>query len=94
MVLEEEEEEEEECEEDFAVEYVEYDNRLWGREWDSARQQFCWWLASADGHRLVMPSGGRRGSLAEGQDGRAWYDSGYMFCVLFLCLCRIFLLST
>ena len=49
MVLEEEEEEEEECEEDFEVEYVEFDNRLWRREWDPARQQYCWWLASADG---------------------------------------------
>ena len=70
MVLEEEEEEEEEeeCEEDFAVEYVEYDNCLWGREWDSARQQFCCGWPLPMGHRLVMPSGGRRGSLAEGQD--------------------------
>ena len=34
MVLEEEEEEE-----DFEVEYVEFDNRLWGREWDPVRQQ-------------------------------------------------------
>ena len=50
MVLEEEEEEEEEeCEEDLAVEYVEYDNCLWGREWDPARQRYCWWLASAVG---------------------------------------------
>ena len=40
MVLEEEEEEEEEkCEEDFEVEYVEYDDRLWGREWVAARAQ-------------------------------------------------------
>ena len=30
MVL---EEQEEECEEDFEVEYVEFDNCLWGREW-------------------------------------------------------------
>ena len=52
MVLEEEEEEEEECEEDFAVEYVEYDNCLCEREWDSARQQYCWWLASADGSQV------------------------------------------
>ena len=53
MVLqEEEEEEEEECEEDFAVEYVEYDNCLWGREWDPARQRYCWWLASADGSQV------------------------------------------
>ena len=52
MVLEEEEEEEEECEEDFEVEYVEFDNRLWGREWDPARQQYCWWLASADGSQV------------------------------------------
>ena len=49
MVLEEEEEEEEECEEDFEVEYVEYDGCLWGREWVAARQRYCWWLASADG---------------------------------------------
>ena len=49
MVLEEEEDEEEE---DFAVEYVEYDNCLWGRQWDSARQQYCWWLASADGSQV------------------------------------------
>ena len=49
MVLEEEEEEEEECEEDFEVEYLEYDGCLWGREWVAARQQYCWWLASADG---------------------------------------------
>ena len=49
---EEEEEEEEECEEDFAVEYVEYDNCLWGREWDPARQDYCWWLASADGSQV------------------------------------------
>ena len=49
MVLEEEEEEEEECEEDFEVEYVEYDDRLWGRAWVAARQRYCWWLASADG---------------------------------------------
>ena len=60
MVLEEEEEEEEEeCEEDFAVEYVEYDNRFWGREWDPARQRYCWWLASADlsqvGHAIWRP---------------------------------------
>ena len=54
MVLEEEEEEEEEeeCEEDFAVEYVEYDNRFWGREWDPARQRYFWWLASADGSQV------------------------------------------
>ena len=54
MVLEEEEEEEEEeeCEEDFAVEYVEYDNCLWGREWDPARQRYCWWLASSDGSQV------------------------------------------
>ena len=50
MVLEEEEEEEEEeCEEDCEVEYVEYNDRLWEREWDPARQRFCWWLAAADG---------------------------------------------
>ena len=52
MVLEEEEEEEEECEEDFEVDYVEYDDRLWGREWVPARQQYCWWLASADGSQV------------------------------------------
>ena len=53
MVLEEEEEEEEEeCEEDFEVEYVEYDDRLWGREWVPARQRYCWWLAVADGSQI------------------------------------------
>ena len=53
MVLEEEEEEEEEeREEDFAVEYVEYNNCLWGREWDPARQRYCWWLASAHGSQV------------------------------------------
>ena len=50
MVL--EEEEEEECEEDFEVEYAEFDKRLWGREWDPACQQYCWWLASADGSQV------------------------------------------
>ena len=50
MVL--EEEEEEECEKDFAVEYVEFDNCLWGREWDPARLQYCWWLASAEGSQV------------------------------------------
>ena len=52
MVLEEEEEEEseeEESEEDFEVEYVEFDGCLWGCEWVPARQQYCWWLAAADG---------------------------------------------
>ena len=48
MVL---EEEEEECEEDFEVDYVEYDDRLWEREW-VARQQYCWWLASGDGSQV------------------------------------------
>ena len=52
MVLEEEDEEEEECEEDFKVEYVECDGRLWGREWVPARQRYCWWLASADGSQV------------------------------------------
>ena len=52
MVLEEEEEEEEECEEDFAVEYVEFDNCLWGRGCYPARQQHCWWLASSDGSQV------------------------------------------
>ena len=46
MVL---EEEEEESEEDFDVEYVEFNDRLWGRERVPARQQYCWWLAAAGG---------------------------------------------
>ena len=33
------------------------------------------------GHRLVTPSGGRRGSLAEGQGEVLGIDSGYMVCV-------------
>ena len=50
MVLEEEEEEEEsEDEPDFYVEYVEHDGRMWGCEWVPAHQQYCWWLAAADG---------------------------------------------
>ena len=77
MVLEEEEEEEEEeCEEDFEVEYVEYNDRLWGREWDPARQRFCWWLASADGsqagHTIWRPpwlSGRGSRFLREGELG-------------------------
>ena len=52
MVLEEEEEEEEEESEDEPVEYVQHDGRWWGREWDPARQQYCWWLASADGSQV------------------------------------------
>ena len=48
----EEEEEEEECEEDFEVEYVEFDDFLWGREWVPARQRYCWWLAAADGSQV------------------------------------------
>ena len=61
--------EEEECEDepDFAVEYVECDGHLWGCEWAPARQQYCWWLAAADGPRLAMPSGGLHGSSAAGQ---------------------------
>ena len=47
----EEEEEEEECEEDFEVEY---DDRLWGREWVAARQRYCWWLSQA-GHTIWRP---------------------------------------
>ena len=82
MVLEEEEEEEEECEEDFEVEYVEYNDRLWGREWVPARQRYCWWLAAADGSQAGHTMyGGRRGSSAAGQGDGAWYDSGYMVCV-------------
>ena len=45
------------------------------------------------GHRLVMPSGGRRGSSAQGQDDalvRQWIHGLRQF----LCLCRIFPLST
>ena len=41
-------EEEEECEEDLAVDYVEFDNRAW----DQGRQKYCWWLASADGSQV------------------------------------------
>ena len=55
MVLEEEEEldEAEEVEEvALAVEYVECDGRWWGQQWDPTAQQFCWWLAAADGSQL------------------------------------------
>ena len=60
MVLEEEEEEEEseldEAEEvgevSLAVEYVECNGRWWGQQWDPTAQQFCWWLAAADGSQL------------------------------------------
>ena len=45
-------EEEEECEEDFEVEYVEYDGCFWEREWVPARQRYCWWLAAADGSQV------------------------------------------
>ena len=49
MVFEEEESEEEP---DFDVEYVEFDGRWWGYEWDPARQQYCWWLPAADGSQV------------------------------------------
>ena len=51
MVLEEEEEESED-EPDFYVEYVEHDGRWWGCEWVPAHQQYCWWLAAADGSQV------------------------------------------
>ena len=47
------------------MEYVEFDGRWWGCEWV--------WLAT--------PSGGRRGSSAEGQGDCACLNSGYMVCV-------------
>ena len=80
MVLEEEEEEEEECEEDFEVEYVEYDGCLWGREWVAARQRYCWWLASADGspgwpYHMAAAVAHRQRARVTCLD-----DSGYMFC--------------
>ena len=56
MVL---DEEEGESEEEFEVEYVEFNDHLWGREWVPARQQYCWWLAAADGsqagHTILRP---------------------------------------
>ena len=92
MVLEEEEEESEESEEDFEVDYVEYNDRLWGREWVPAGQQHGWWLAAADGsqggHTIWRPPW----LMDRGPGGRAWYDSGYMAYVSSWSLCRIFLL--
>ena len=56
MALEEEEEELDEAEEveevAMAVEYVECSGRWWGQQWDPTAQQFCWWLAAADGSQL------------------------------------------
>ena len=58
MVLEEEEVESEldEAEEvgevALMVEYVACDGRWWGQQWDPTAQQFCWWLAAADGSQL------------------------------------------
>ena len=58
MVLEEEEEEselEEAAEFDevaLMVEYVACDGRWWGQQWVPTAQQFCWWLAAADGSQL------------------------------------------
>ena len=61
MALEEEEEESEE-ELDDDVEFLEFDGCWWGCEWVPGRQQYCWWLAAADGSRLAIRSGGARGS--------------------------------
>ena len=47
MALEEEEESQEELDDD--VEYMEFDGCWWWCEWVPARQQYCWWLAAADG---------------------------------------------
>ena len=58
MVLEEEEEESEldEAEEvgevALMVEYVACDGSWWGQQWVPTAQQFCWWLAAADGSQL------------------------------------------
>ena len=53
MVLEEEEEEEESEDEPVGfVEYVQHDGHWWGCEWVLARQQYCWWLAAADGSQV------------------------------------------
>ena len=46
MVLEEEEDDE------LAIEYVECDGLWWRCEWVPARQQYCWWLAAADGSQV------------------------------------------
>ena len=48
MVLEEEEDDEP----DFTIEYVECDGCWWGCEWVPARQEYCWWLAAADGSQV------------------------------------------
>ena len=89
MVLEEEEEEEESEDEPVGfIEYVQHDGHWWGCEWVLARQQYCWWLAAADGvpgwpYYLAA-------SMAHRQRARmtmlrwcfwagAWFDSGYMF---------------
>ena len=37
---------------DYDVEFVEFDGRWWGCEWVPARQQYCWWLAVADGSQV------------------------------------------
>ena len=57
MVLEEEEESELEEAEEFdevalMVEYVACDGRWWAQQWVPTAQQFCWWLAAADGSQL------------------------------------------
>ena len=47
MVLEEADEDDEP-----AIEYVECDGLWWRCEWVPARQQYCWWLAAADGFQV------------------------------------------
>ena len=31
------------------VEYVEYEDVWWARQWDPIRQWYCWWLVDDDG---------------------------------------------
>ena len=45
-----EEEPEEELDDD--VEKMEFDGCWWGCEWVPARQQYCWWVAAADGSQI------------------------------------------
>ena len=51
----------------FDVEYFEYDDCWWERQWNAARQRYCWWLFhDKDGSRFG-PIWRPRGSLGLGK---------------------------
>ena len=93
MVLE-EEEEEEECEEDFAVEYVEFAIACGGASGTQLASGIAGGWPLPMGHRLAIQYGGPRGSSAEGQGDVLGTIVDTWSASVPGCLCRLFLLST